>query len=111
MNSFKIICIYFRLHSFVGATQELYNENLELTEEWPLREVFHNPMKMLEKDNYDALLRGMCMQLLGQMDNKFTTEMTEFLFTRAQKNFGLDIVALNIQRGRDHQIQGYTFYK
>ena len=35
--------------------------------------------------------------------------MTEWLF--ANKDFGLDIVSLNVQRGRDHQIQGYTTYK
>ena len=36
--------------------------------------------------------------------------MTEFLFA-GNKNWGHDIVTLNVQRGRDHQIQGYTFYK
>jgi hypothetical protein len=41
----------------------------------------------------------------------FTPEMTEWLFPPEGKDFGLDIVALNIQRGRDHQIQGYTEYK
>ena len=35
--------------------------------------------------------------------------MTEWLF--ATKEFGLDIVSLNVQRGRDHQIPSYTTYK
>lgn len=68
-------------------------------------------MKMIEEDNFDCLIRGLAKQPMGQFDNKFTTEMTEFLFARPENKFGLDIVALNIQRGRDHQLQGYTFYK
>ena len=68
-------------------------------------------MTILENDNFDCIIRGLCLQKLGKFDNKFTQEMTEFLFSRFDENFGLDIVALNIQRGRDHQIQGYTFYK
>ena len=42
-------------------------------------------------------------------NNVYTEQMTEWLF--ANKDFGLDIVSLNVQRGRDHQIQGYTTYK
>ena len=51
------------------------------------------------------------MQAAQDYNNKFTTEMTEWLFPAKGKDFGLDIVALNIQRGRDHQIQGYVAYK
>jgi len=101
----------YRLHTYVSPMQELYNENLELVKEFLLRDVFHKPMKMIEEDNFDCLIRGLAKQPMGQFDNKFTTEMTEFLFARPENKFGLDIVALNIQRGRDHQLQGYTFYK
>jgi hypothetical protein len=44
-------------------------------------------------------------------NNIFTPEMTEWLFKERNKDFGHDIVALNVQRGRDHQIQGYPAYK
>ena len=82
-----------------------------MTEQLRLRDVFHRPMTILKGDNFDSILRGFGQQKLGKFDNKFTPQMTEFLFAQEEDNFGLDIVALNIQRGRDHQIQGYTFYK
>jgi hypothetical protein len=37
--------------------------------------------------------------------------MTEWLFKEDNQDFGLDIISLNVQRGRDHQIQGYSAYK
>ena len=51
------------------------------------------------------------LQAAHDFNNKFTGEMTEWLFKAKGKDFGLDIVALNVQRGRDHQIQGYVAYK
>ena len=60
---------------------------------------------------FDDLTRGMIAQPLGDFDTSFTHEMTEWMFAAPDENFGDDINSRNIQRGRDHQIQGYTFYK
>ena len=60
---------------------------------------------------FDDLTRGMIAQPLGDFDTSFTHEMTEWMFAAKDENFGDDINSRNIQRGRDHQIQGYTFYK
>ena len=84
----------------------------------------------------DDLIRGHTAQSLQEFNAIYANEMAEWMFA-AGKDWGLgiyllflppsvflfsiifvslciyilDIVSLNIQRGRDHQIQGYPFYK
>ena len=76
-----------------------------------LRNVFHNPLHTIEDNNYDDLIRGLSAQPMQRFNNMFGREMTEWLFADPDEDFGMDIAALNIQRGRDHMIQGYTAYR
>ena len=101
--------MFFRLHTQVSGAFQLKDENYDLVGILPLREIFHLPEKLLVGDTYDQLLRGQTSQSVQDFNVEYTKEMTEWLF--ATKEFGLDIVSINVQRGRDHQIQGYTTYK
>ena len=109
MCDFTIFFIYFRLHTQITGAFELKDQNYNVVNFLPLREIYHLPGKLLINGTYDELLRGQVSQSVQEYNNKYTEDVTEWLF--ANEKFGLDIVSLNVQRGRDHQIQGYTTYK
>ena len=52
----------------------------------------------------------MVLQPLGLVDLSVPTDVVNFLFAGNHSRAGLDLIALNIQRGRDHAIQGYIHY-
>ena len=57
----------------------------------------------------DELIRGMTIQASQSFDNNFVVDITENLFD--DDEFGLDLIALNVQRARDHGIPGYIEYQ
>lgn len=56
---------------------------------------------------HDYILQMYFSQMPGQFLN---TELTEKLF-RAAHEVALDLASLNIQRGRDHALPGYTEWR
>ena len=79
-----------------------------------LKELFFNPDQIKgQPEMIDQLTEGMTKQSGHKWDKKFVGDITNHLFeTKAtQGKGGLDLVALNIQRGRDHGLPGYNFYR
>ncbi|XP_055586753.1 uncharacterized protein LOC129739336 [Uranotaenia lowii] len=57
------------------------------------------------------LIRGMVNQRALKRDEFITPELTNHLFQTKNFPFGLDLAAINIQRGRDHGIQPYVNWR
>ncbi len=59
----------------------------------------------------DDLVRGLSSQEGESWDNAFVPDVTDHLFEGGRGQGGLDLVALNVQRGRDHGLPGYNAYR
>jgi peroxidase len=62
----------------------------------------------------ESIVRGMLVDPLMAVDRWFTTELTQHLFetkNSLKQPFHFDLVSININRGRDHGIQGYTAFR
>ena len=70
-----------------------------------LRDAFFNP-QFVQDHGVELLLNGLALQEAQSVDAKVIDEVRNFLF--AEGNGGLDLAAVNIQRGRDHGLPSYN---
>ncbi len=74
----------------------------------PLRDAFFNPFPLIaEPQLLDGLLAGLPMQPCQEVDTMLVDDVRNFLFG-APGQGGIDLAALNIQRGRDHGLPDYN---
>ena len=77
----------------------------------PLRDTFMIP-DLLRQQNVNGFLRGMLGTATQEVDTQVVDSVRNFLFTNILEEFeeleGIDLIARNIQRGRDHQIPTYN---
>ncbi|KAG8230291.1 hypothetical protein J437_LFUL010194, partial [Ladona fulva] len=74
-----------------------------------LSDYFNRP-QIIEQDGMEQFVRGMSTQPMHGSDRFFTAEITQYLF-RAGRPFGMDLRAVDIQRGRDHGLGSYNDYR
>ncbi len=70
-----------------------------------LRDAFFDP-SFAQDNGVDLLLKGLSMQQAQDVDALVIDEVRNFLFDEG--NGGLDLAAVNIQRGRDHGLPSYN---
>ena len=73
----------------------------------PLRDAFFAPQTLINEGGIEPMLRGLASQACQQIDVLVVDDVRNFLFG-APGQGGFDLVALNIQRGRDHGIPDYN---
>lgn len=74
-----------------------------------------NPYSLYGEKGLDEALRAAMNTPIEKSDRFFSTEITEKLFQQDKpkvgKPCGLDLVSLNIQRGRDHGLPSYPKWR
>jgi peroxidase len=73
----------------------------------PLQDAFFAPKKILDEGGIEPLLRGLSQQIHEDVDIFIVDEVRNMLFGPPGSG-GLDLAALNIQRGRDHGLPSYN---
>jgi len=76
-----------------------------------LKEVFFRPKEMKTPGFFDGLIRGLTDERTKAADADFVDDIRNHLFETSKGAGGLDLVAINIQRGRDHGLPGYNKYR
>jgi len=95
-------------HTLVQGMVQLYGKRHKRTETLELHEHFNSPHLLYTPGKLDEFLRGLIKQPIQKYDNFVSAELTNRLFQGTNNDFGMDLVALNIQRGRDHGIPPYA---
>ncbi len=72
----------------------------------PLARAFFNPQELVAT-GIDPILRGLAGQRAQAVDSYIVDDVRNFLFGPPGSG-GLDLVSLNIQRGRDHGLPSYN---
>ncbi|XP_069801210.1 myeloperoxidase-like [Dendropsophus ebraccatus] len=78
----------------------------------PLHKMFFTTWRLVRQGGIDPLLRGMINNnaKLNRQNQMVVEELRDRLF-KLINNIGLDLAALNIQRGREHGLPGYNAWR
>ncbi|KAI1290128.1 Peroxidase [Halotydeus destructor] len=109
INSFATAA--YRFHSLIQGLLKLMTNQGQVKRILMLRNLFNNPSTVYEPGNVDGYLNALTGQPTQTFDNFFTKEITEHLFQEEHLDFGMDLISLNIQRGREHGLPGYNHYR
>ncbi|TWU44251.1 peroxidase [Novipirellula aureliae] len=94
-------------HSLLGDDVEfLDNEGNESAEEIPLSQAFSNP-EAVSENGIDSIIKYLTADPSSELDIQTVDSVRNFLFGPPGSD-GLDLVSLNIQRGRDHGLSDYN---
>lgn len=76
-----------------------------------LHEELQNIENIWSVGSIDRLLLGLSNQPSQRRDEFIADELTNHLFQTPNSRFGMDLAAINVQRGRDHGIPPYTSWR
>ena len=105
-NSFA--AAFFRFgHSMQSTELKLVDNAGVEVNSLAVRDAFFNVGLFIDPNNVDFLLTGLASQVAQENDTLVVDELRNFLFGPPGAG-GMDLVALDIQRGRDHGLPGYN---
>lgn len=101
----------FRLHSSIPPVLALRNADNSRAGMKRLRDSYFQPFDLYQGSYFTKCAAGMAGAIWDKMDSHFTEDVQNHLFKSATDPVGLDLPAIDIQRGRDHGLQPYVKYR
>lgn len=101
-------------HSMIqGVVNMLGEMTQQLEGQYKLRENFFNTANYLASNGagMEKILAGLVSQEAQTADRFVIEDVTNHLFPQNGASFGSDLIARNIQRGRDHGLASYNAYR
>ncbi|KAL1490768.1 hypothetical protein ABEB36_013412 [Hypothenemus hampei] len=96
-------------HSTVDGQMKLYGPK-KMEEIIAIPEVMFYPARMRHTEFMDEALSTMTTEPMQEVDVSVSDALTKYMF-RGGNPFGVDLAAINIQRGRDHGLRPYNEYR
>lgn len=99
----------FRMHSLInGEILRMDNNGNTINQgNISLKDAFFNPTELINGGGIDPLFKGMATVITQNFDSKLVDDLRNFLFG-APGAGGLDLAAINIQRGRERGFPDYN---
>ncbi|XP_022236909.1 chorion peroxidase-like [Limulus polyphemus] len=107
INEFTSACFRFGHSTSQGSFTEIPSSGNPTS--FKLQNNFFHPFGLYQGQT-ELLVRGLADQLAQKSDNFVVEDLTNYLFRKMDDSFGLDLMAINVQRGRDHGIRPYVDY-
>jgi len=98
-------------HSLIAGVIDSFNAFGTKVKSVPLTKSQFAPYDLYDNLTLETFVRGLTTQKSQELDSSFSPELTEHLFQQESEQFGLDLVSLNIQRGRDHGLAPYSAWR
>lgn len=111
-NAFSTAAFRFG-HSMIWNNVTLVDGGGRPTREYQIRDTYFDDSVPLSAGGrgVDHVLNGMARQPGGRVDLSVVEDVTNFLFVNGSGVTGADLVARNVQRGRDHGLPPYNEYR
>lgn len=74
----------------------------------PMADIFFRPADTFSSSELENIVRGTANTLAQEVDAKVVDALRNMLFDNVADEEGFDLVALNLQRGRDHALPTYN---